>query len=66
MARPSIPRGRVSGNVSMRLTGMKRQVTSLGGLPAVRMAWDTLGMNCILLEHGFEKRSGVPATELLP
>jgi hypothetical protein len=50
----------------MRLTGMKRQVTSLGGLPAVRMAWDTLGMNCILLEHGFEKRSGVPATELLP
>lgn len=64
MARPSIPRGRVSGNVSMRLTGMKRQVTSLGGLPAVRMAWDTLGMNCILLEHGFEKRSGAPATEL--
>ena len=52
MARPSIPRGRVSGNVYMRLTGMKRQVTSLGCLPAVRMAWDTLGMNSILLEHG--------------
>lgn len=28
----------------MRLTGVKRPVTSLGDLPAVRMAWDTLGM----------------------
>ena len=43
---------------------MNRRVASLGGLPAVRMAWDTLGMYDILRRCDFEKRSGVPTAEL--
>lgn len=63
VARPSVPRGQVPENMSMRLTGVKRRVTSPGRLPVVRMAWETLGMNQILLQHGFERRRGAPATD---
>lgn len=64
MARPSIPRGRIKRNVSMRRTSAKGRVTSMGGLLAFRMAWDALDMDSILLQDGFEKRSGLQGTDL--
>lgn len=48
----------------MRRTSAKGRVTSMGGLLAFRMAWDALDMDSILLQDGFEKRSGLQGTDL--
>lgn len=64
MARASIPRGRIKRNSSMRRTSAKGHIISVGGLPALRMAWNTLDMDSTLRQNGFEKRSGLRTADL--
>jgi hypothetical protein len=48
----------------MQRTSAKGHVTSMGGLQILRMAWDTLDMDSILVQNAFETPSGVRATNL--